>query len=64
VPFGDSRMFVFEQNGRIKILEGGQVRPRALPRRVRRRPANTTAVRLATFAVVLAAAQASWRRRR
>jgi glucose/arabinose dehydrogenase len=26
-PAGDSRMFIIEQNGRIKILEGGKLRP-------------------------------------
>jgi glucose/arabinose dehydrogenase len=28
-PAGDSRMFIIEQNGRIKILEGGKLRPTA-----------------------------------
>ena len=26
-PAGDSRMFIIEQNGRVKILEGGKLRP-------------------------------------
>ena len=28
-PPGDSRMFIIEQNGRIRILEGGKLKPDA-----------------------------------